>query len=80
MQANTEPIVQWHKRVFEAVRRLLLKFITIIIIHFPVAWSEPTHWLLCSHRLGAECFTTGVPDGVKDQWLEQILSEEGVGM
>ncbi len=55
-----------------------LQLITIIIL-VSVAWSEPTHWLLCSHRLGAECFSTGVPDGVKDQRFEQTLSEDGEG-
>lgn len=43
------------------------------------AWSEPTHWLLRSHRLGAECFTTGVPDKVKGRWFEQTDTYRGRG-
>lgn len=43
------------------------------------AWSEPAHWLLRSHRLGAECFTTGVPDKVKGRWFEQADTYRGRG-
>lgn len=41
---------------------------------------SPAHGLLRPHRLRAECFTTGVPDKVKDRWFEQVLPEDWLGM